>query len=174
MKRLFLMAVMTLVATVTIAGNPLKVISGDKKFFKSAEGTVLLEVVFNDDATYDDRMPLTEKYNNLAQKAVIAYDGFVEEFSDNNSKLNIVKEASEATYKITINVTKIDEFFNVMGWVSGPCIRVWGTLTVTDTKTGESLLVVDIDEIDGGAAPSTDRAFNDTFGKLGEKIAKLK
>jgi len=174
MKRLFFMAVMTLVTTVTFAGNPLKVISGDKKFFKSAEGTVLLEVVFNDDATYDDRMPLSEKYNDLDQKTVIAYDGFVEEFSDNNSKLNIVKEASEATYKITINVTKIDEFFNVMGWVSGPCIRVWGTLTVTDTKTGESLLVVDIDEIDGGAAPSTDRAFNDTFGELGKRIAKLK
>ena len=174
MKRFFLMAVMTLVATVTFAGNPLKVISGDKKFFKSAEGTVLLEVVFNDDATYDDRMPLSEKYNDLAQKTVIAYDGFIEEFTDNNSKMTFVKEASEATYKITINVTKVDEFINVMGWVAGPCIRVWGTLTVTDAKTGESLLVVDIDEIDGGSAPTTDRAFNDTFGELGERIAKLK
>lgn len=174
MKRLFLMAVMTLVATVTFAGNPLKVISGDKKFFKSAEGTVLLEVVFNDDATYDDRMPLSEKYNDLAQKTVIAYDGFIEEFNDNNSKMTFVKDEAEADYKITINVTKIDEFYNPMGWIPGPCIRVWGTLTVMDAKTGESLLVVDIDEIDGGSAPTTDRAFNDTFGELGERIAKLK
>ena len=174
MKRLFLLAVMTLVASVTFASNPLKVISGNKKFFKSAEGKVFLEVDFDKNATFDDKMPLTEKYTDLDQKAVISYNGFIEEFSAKNSKLAFVTEASEATYKITINVTKVDEFVNVMGWIPGPCIRVWGTFTVTEVKTGESLLVVDIDEIDGGSAPTTDLAFNDTFGKLGEKIAKLK
>ena len=84
-----------------------------------------------------------------------------------------MKDAAKANYKITIKVTKIDEFYNVMGFIPGPCIRVWGTLTVTDLKDGSTLLVVDIDEIDGGAAPNTDRAFNDTFGELGKKIAKL-
>ena len=34
--------------------------------------------------------------------------------------------------------------------------------------------VEDIDEVDGGSAPTTDRAFNDTFGELGKRIAKLK
>ena len=63
---------------------------------------------------------------------------------------------------------------NIMGFIPGPCIRVWGTLTVTDVKSGEALLVVDIDEIDGGSAPTTDAAFNDTFGELGKSIAKLK
>ena len=174
MKRLFLLAVMTLVTTVTFAGNPLKVISGNKKFFKSAEGKVFLEVVFDANATFDGKMPLAEKYDDLDAKTVISYNGFIEEFNDNNSKMTFVKDEAEADYKITINVTKIDEFVNVMGWIPGPCIRVWGTLTVTDVKTGESLLVVDIDEIDGGSAPTTDRAFNDTFGELGERIAKLK
>ena len=75
---------------------------------------------------------------------------------------------------MTIQVTKIDEFFNPMGWIAGPCIRVWGTLTVTDIKTGEEKVVVDIDEIDGGSSPTVDRAFNDSFGELGERIAKLK
>ena len=163
-----------LFATAAFAGNPIKVVNGDKKFFKSAEGKVFLEVVFDKNATYDDKMPLTEKYSDLDTKAIISYNGFVEEFNDNNSKMTFVKDAAEADYKMTINVTKIDEFFNVMGWVSGPCVRVWGTLTVTDTKTGNTMIVVDIDEIDGGAAPSTDRAFNDSFGELGEKIAKLK
>ena len=83
------------------------------------------------------------------------------------------KDASKANYKITIQVTKVDEFFNVMGFIPGPCIRVWGTLTVTDIQNGSTLLVVDIDEIDGGSAPHTDRAFNDTFGELGKKIVKL-
>ena len=174
MKRLFIMAFMTIVATVAFASNPLKVISGDNKIFKSAKGTVFLEVVYADDATFDGRMPLSEKYPDIEAKTVISYNGFIEEFSERNSNLIFVKEEAEATYKITINVTKVDEFFNVMGWVAGPCVRIWGTLTVTDVKTGESLLVVEIDEIDGGGAPTTDRAFNDTFGEIGKRIAKLK
>ena len=174
MKRLLMTAFLVMVATVTFAANPLKVVNGDKKFFKKAEGNVFLEVIYNDDATYDGRMPLTEKYADIEAKTVISYNGFIEEFSERNDDLTFVKNEAEANYKITIQVTKVDEFFNVMGFIPGPCIRVWGTLTVTDVKTGESLLVVDIDEIDGGSAPTTDRAFNDTFGELGEKIAKLK
>lgn len=174
MKRLILMAFVSLFATVTFASNPLKVINGDKKFFKSAEGNLFLEVIYNDDATFDDRMPLTERYADIEEKTVISYNGFIEEFSERNTRLNFVRTEEMATYKMTIHVTKVDEFFNVMGFIPGPCIRVWGTLTVTDVKTGDTLLVVDIDEIDGGAAPTVDRAFNDTFGELGERIAKLK
>jgi len=173
MKRLVLMAFMSIIATVAFAANPIKVVSGDKKFFKSAEGNVYLEVKY-EGASFDDKMPLTEKYDDMESKTTISYNGFIEEFTDNNKKMKFVTTESEATYKMTIQVTKIDEFINVMGWIPGPCIRVWGTLTVTDVKSGESLLVVEIDEIDGGSAPTTDRAFNDAFGKLGEKIAKLK
>ena len=173
MKRLVLMAFMSIIATVAFAANPIKVVSGDKKFFKSAEGNIYLEVKY-EGASFDDKMPLTEKYNDMESKTTISYNGFIEEFKDNNKKMDFVTTESEANYKITIQVTKIDEFINVMGWIPGPCIRVWGTLTVTDVKSGESLLVVDIDEIDGGSAPTTDRAFNDAFGKLGEKIARLK
>lgn len=173
MKRLVLVAFMSIIATVAFAANPIKVVSGDKKFFKSAEGNIYLEVKY-EGASFDDKMPLTEKYNDMESKTTISYDGFIEEFKDNNKKMDFVTTESEANYKITIQVTKIDEFINVMGWIPGPCIRVWGTLTVTDVKSGESLLVVDIDEIDGGSAPTTDRAFNDAFGKLGEKIARLK
>ena len=173
MKRLFLMAFVTLFAVVAFAGNPIKVVSGDKKFFKNAEGNILLEVKY-DGASFDGKMPLTEKYADIDAKTTISYNGFVEEFSDRNDDLIFIKDEAEAKYKMTIQVTKVDEFINVMGFVAGPCIRVWGTLTVTDIKTGESLVVVEIDEIDGGSAPTTDRAFNDTFGELGQKIAKLK
>ena len=166
-------AIMAVAAVVAFAGNPLKVTSGDKKFFKSAEGGMLLEVTY-DGATYDGKMPLTDKYSDIPQKTRISYDGFIEEFSEKNNKLNFVKDAAQANYKMTIHVTKIDEFINMFGFVAGPCIRVWGTLTVTDAKSGESLLVVDIDEIDGGSSVTTDRAWNDTFGELGKRIAKLK
>lgn len=174
MKRIFLMAFITLFATVAFAANPLKVVGGDKKFFKNAEGTVFLEMIYDNDATFDGKMPLTEKYDNLEEKIEISYNGFVEEFSERNSKLKFVDTEEEATYKMTIHVTKIDEFVNVMGWIPGPCVRVWGTLTVVDVNSGETMIIVDINEIDGGSSPTTDRAFNDAFGKLGESIAKLK
>lgn len=164
--------IMALLAINVFAANPLKVKDGDKKFFRKAKGECLLEVVYTG-ASFDGKMPLTEKYSDMDMKTTISYDGFVEEYNDCNKKLPIVKDEATANYKITIQVTKVDEFVNIMGFIPGPCIRVWGTLTVTDLKDGSTIVVVDIDEIDGGSAPTTDRAFNDTFGELGKKIAKL-
>lgn len=173
MKRTLLTAIMAVAAVAVFAGNPLKVKEGNKKFFKTAEGGALLEIIY-DGATYDDRMPLTEKYDDMKNKTKISYNGFVEEFNDECKKVKIVTKKEDANYKITVKVTKVDEFINVMGFIPGPCIRVWGTVTITDVRDGSTLLLVDIDEIDGGSAPTTDRAFNDTFGELGERIAKLK
>lgn len=164
--------IMALLAINVFAANPLKVKDGDKKFFRKAKGECLLEVVYTG-ASFDGKMPLTEKYSDMDMKTTISYDGFVEEYNDCNKKLPIVKDEATANYKITIQVTKVDEFVNIMGFIPGPCIRVWGTLTVTDLKDGSTIVVVDINEIDGGSAPTTDRAFNDTFGELGKKIAKL-
>lgn len=172
MKKVLMTVIMALLAINVFAANPLKVKDGDKKFFRKAKGECLLEVVYTG-ASFDGKMPLTEKYSDMDMKTTISYDGFVEEYNNRNKKLPIVKDEATANYKITIQVTKVDEFVNIMGFIPGPCIRVWGTLTVTDLKDGSTIVVVDIDEIDGGSAPTTDRAFNDTFGELGKKIAKL-
>ena len=173
MKRTVFTAIMAVAAVVAFAGNPLKVMGGDKKFFKTAEGPTLLEISY-EGATYDGKMPLTDKYADIPQKARISYDGFVEEFSERNKKITFVSDPAQAKYKMSIKVTKIDEFINMFGFVAGPCIRMWGTLTVTEISSGTPLLVVDIDEIDGGSSVTTDRAWNDCFGELGERIAKLK
>ena len=90
MKRLLITAFLVMVATVTFAANPLKVVNGDKKFFKNAEGTVFLEVIYDESATFDDKMPLTEKYDNMEEKTNISYNGFIEEFSERNKKLQFV------------------------------------------------------------------------------------
>ena len=174
MKKSFITLFSLLFVCVTVfASNPLKVTGGDKKFFKTAQGGATLEISY-EGASFDGKMPLTEKYSDIPAKCKISYDGFVEEFAERIKDVPIVKRAEEAKYKISIKVTKVDEFINVMGFIPGPCIRVWGTFTVTDINGKDPLLVVDIDEIDGGSAPTTDRAFNDTFGELGKRVAKLK
>jgi hypothetical protein len=172
MKKILMTLLMALIAVNAFAANPLKVKDGDKKFFRKAKGECLLEVVYTG-ASFDGKMPLTEKYSDIDNKTTISYEGFVEEYNDRNKNLPVVKDESKAKYKITILVTKVDEFVNIMGFIPGPCIRVWGTLTVTDLSDNSTIVVVDIDEIDGGSAPTTDRAFNDTFGELGKRIAKL-
>ena len=172
MKKVLMTLIMALLAVNVFAANPLKVKDGDKKFFRKTKGECLLDVVYTG-ASFDGKMPLKEKYSDIDEKTTISYDGFVEEYNDHNKNLPIVKDEAKANYKITIQVTKVDEFVNIMGFIPGPCIRVWGTLTVTDLKDGSTIVVVDIDEIDGGSAPTTNRAFNDTFGELGKKIAKL-
>jgi hypothetical protein len=172
MKKILITLIMALFAVNAFAANPLKVKDGDKKFFRKAKGECLLEVIYTG-ASFDGKKPLTEKYQDIDNKTTISYEGFIEEYSERNKNLPIVTDAANAKYKITIQVTKVDEFVNIMGFIPGPCIRIWGTLTVTDLSNGDTLLVVDIDEIDGGSAPTVDRAFNDTFGELGKKIAKL-
>ena len=172
MKKILVTLIMALFAVNAFAANPLKVKDGDKKFFRKAKGECLLEVIYTG-ASFDGKKPLTEKYQDIDNKTTISYEGFIEEYSERNKNLPIVTDAANAKYKITIQVTKVDEFINIMGFIPGPCIRVWGTLTVTDLSNGDTLLAVDIDEIDGGSAPTVDRAFNDTFGELGKKIAKL-
>lgn len=172
MKKILITLIMALFAVNAFAANPLKVKDGDKKFFRKSKGECLLEVIYTG-ASFDGKKPLTEKYQDIDNKTTISYEGFIEEYSEHNKNLPIVTDATNAKYKITIQVTKVDEFINIMGVIPGPCIRVWGTLTVTDLSNDNILLVVDIDEIDGGSAPTTDRAFNDTFGELGKRIAKL-
>jgi len=172
MKKILITLLMALFAVNAFAANPLKVKDGDKKFFRKAKGECLLEVIYTG-ASFDGKKPLTEKYQDIDNKTTISYEGFIEEYSERNKDLPIVTDAANAKYKITIQVTKVDEFVNIMGFIPGPCIRIWGTLTVTDLSDGSTIVVVDIDEIDGGSAPTTDRAFNDTFGELGKRIAKL-
>ena len=173
MKKAYLTILMALVALVGFAANPLSLKEGNKKFFKTASGSAFFEVIYKG-ASFDDKMPLEKKYDDMDNKTKVSYEGFVEEFIEHSKNVSIVKKLEEANYKFTVLVTKVDQFTNIMGFIPGPCIRVWGTFTITDAKTGEKLLVVDIDEIDGGSAPTPDRAFNDTFGELAKKILKFK
>lgn len=141
-----------------MAGSDLTVKRGNKKFIKEAKGVAALEFNF-EGATFDDKMPLTDKYPDIALLQKLAWDGFVEEFNDRCKNLQVVPDIDKVDYKISMKVTKIDHFVNVMGFIPGLCVRAWGTVTITDAKTGEVVLEVYVDEIDGGAPPLSGRSF---------------
>lgn len=155
------------------AGSDIKVVDGDKKFLKTAEGNAVL-VINWDDATYDDKMPLAVHFSELENLKKIGWSGFAEEFNDRSKKVKVVKNEADAKYKFTLDVKKMDQYFKVMGFIPGNATKVWGTLTVTDLSNGNKIAVIDVKEVDGGANPSPDGSFSDCFEELGKQVSKLK
>ncbi len=174
MKRLILtMMVLCMTCMCAFAGLDIKATQGDKKFFKKSEGKAIVEILW-DGAKYDNKMALEEKFGDMTEYAAASLNGFTESFNDECKKIKVVSDKKEADYNFTIQITNVDQYFKVMGFIPGNATKIWGTLTVTDIKSGETLLVVEIDELDGGASPSPTETFSDSFEELAEQLTKLK
>lgn len=172
MKKILLTILTLCLAGVSaFAGSDLSVVNGDKKFFKNASGKVNLVIDWSQ-ATFDDRMTLEEKFGDMTDRKAASRSGFIQDFSKIFKNLPIVD--GDADYKIEIMVSKIDQYIKVMGFIPGPATKTWGTLTVTDLRTGEALLTIAINECDGGASPSPDESFSDSFESIACQLAKLK
>jgi len=172
-KLLFTLLIMCVTVATAMAGSDIKVLKGDKKFFKTAQGTAQLEIVW-DQAKYDNRMPLTEQFKDMTKYAEASWNGFYETFNDKCKKVKVVRAANSYDYKFTMRVSNVDQYLKVMGFVPGPATKIWGTLTISDAKTGEELVIIDVDYVDGGASPSPFESFSDSFEKLAEEVAHLK
>lgn len=118
-------------------------------------------------------MPLGEKWK-IDEVKKIAVFGFMEEFNDRCKKVEVVGDATDAKYKFTMKVTKMDQYFKVMGFVPGNATKVWGEFTITDIATGEVLVKAKIDEVNGGANPSPDGSISDCFEELGKEVSRIK
>jgi len=173
MKKLIVSLVLLCMACGFAVAGDLKVTQGNKKFFKTAEGLALLEINW-DDCTYDNRESLQSRYGDFTPYANASRSGFIQDFDKDVKHVKITEDASKANYKVTIKVDKVDQYIKVTGLIPGPATKIWGTLTITDTKSGEVLLVVKIDECNGGASPSPFESFSDSFESLAQQLAKFK
>lgn len=174
MKKVMLSMLLVLVGCMTaMAGSDIKVIEGNKKFLKTAEGNAVL--VFDwDGATFDNKQPLAEKFSNLEDLKKIAWNGFVETFNEKSQKVKVVVEENGAKYQFSMKVSNMDQYFKVMGFIPGNATKVWGTMTVTDLSTGDVLAIIEVKEVNGGANPSPDGSFSDCFEELAKQVSKLK
>lgn len=176
MKKLILMMLFVILnSVVALAGSDIKVTSGNAKFLKNAEGNAVL--VFDwDGATYDNKQPLTEKFTNLEELKKVAWNGFTETFNEKSKKVKVVpnEQGKTAKYKFSMKVTNMDQYFKVMGFIPGNATKVWGTLTVTDLSNNETIAVISVTEVDGGANPSPDGSFSDCFEELAKQVSKCK
>lgn len=171
MKKYLLTIMMVCLACVSAMAADCKVVSGNKKVWKGATGEALLNINWSE-AQYDYKMPLTDKFANLEPFAEASWSGFVQEFNE-ECKVQVVKESKSAKYQIDIKVTNVDQYVKITGFIPGPATKIWGTLTVTDIATGQILVTVAINSLDGGASPSPFESFSDSFEKLGEWVADL-
>lgn len=171
----FLLVFCALAITCTAAvASDIKVVNGDKKFFKNSEpGIIALEFVW-DGATYDNKMPLEEHYTDLEHLKQVAWAGFAENFNERCKKNTISNNVSNARYKITVRVINMDSYIKVMGWIPAPATKMWGTFNIVDCKTGQVCVEGNIKEVDGGSNPSPDGTFSDCFEELAKQVAKLK
>lgn len=163
---------LVMVSICAMAGSDIKFKNGDKKFFKTAEGTAALELVWTG-CTYDDKIPVEKKFVNIDFLKKIAWSGFKEDFNNKSKKVKIVDDKEGTNYTIVVNVKKIDQFYNPMGFVPGTCTKMWGTIVIKDAKDNV-LMEVEADGVDGGTSLSTDECFSDCFEELGKQFAKFK
>lgn len=173
MKKITFTLIAVLCALTSAFASDIKVIKGDKKFFKTASGNAVLEFVW-EAAQYDNKMALEEHYANLENLKRVAWDGFVETFNEKCKTVKVVKNTTDAKYKMTMKVENMDSYTKVMGFVPAPATKVWGIFTITDIASGEVLIEIIVDEVDGGANPSPDGTFSDCFEELGKQVSKLK
>ena len=171
-KKFFLLVLMALTTLCAFAGSDIKVIDGNKKFLKKAAGEAHLTIDWSE-ATYDYQMPLADKFSDLQNYTDAAYRGFIESFNEECSKVQIAPSSQNAKYLFKIKVNNIDQYIKVFGFVPGPATKMWGTLEVIDLETQQTIVVISIKEVDGGASPSPYESFSDCFEELAEQVADL-
>ena len=172
MKKLVsICAICLLSASSLFAAKPLKVASGSLDVLKSdATATWSIDLsnaVFEKDGDfktwcgpeYDERVKLMN-------------EAFYNGFNNYSAGLKLVK-GGKAPYKLVFKVRECERKQGPGMW--GSCfIKVYGTLEIEDTATGEKVLVLDVDGVKG----DTDFVETDRFPKimdwLSRDIFKLK
>lgn len=174
MKRILITLCLTILTTAfALAGSDIKMKSGDAQIMKTAEGNAVVTVVI-DDAQYDNKMPLREKFSDLDNFKKVAEAGFTETFNDKSKNVKIVKNQDGAKYEFIINVLNVDQYIKVTGFIPSPATKIWGTLQIKEVATGKLLFEGEFAKINGGANPSPDGTISDSFEELAKQTVKLK
>ncbi len=169
MKKLFLLFAMLISVLTASAGD--KVLDLEKGELASLKTGGNVAVVFNfDGAMYDMKETLAAHYSNLAELIAKVPFNFTEGFNDKCKKSKIV-DSADAKYIITIKVDNMDCYYKVVSFVPGHVTKVWGTATIKDNTTDDTIAVINITECAGSRDFTIDDSFGKCFISLGEKLA---
>ena len=165
---LFLFAVLL---TITVnAASPLKVISGTTSFL-NADAGACIEFDFSNSTWEKDetlKQHFQEEYNELINNS---QSTFINTFNSSNRNLKFVDKESKPQYKV---IVKFDNFEAKVGGFYRKVVRIWGTATIIDLSSNESVCTIQITKSEGTGDYVTKEAFWKSFDKFGELFSKLK
>ena len=176
MKRIILTAVLVFSAMMSFAGNPLKIISGKYQVQTIMKESATVVVVYDwSQAQYDNKKALKKEWGDNYDLIVEDCEkSFIEGFNDNAKKLRIDQTSENARYRFVLTIKNVDRFFAAMAFIPAHEAKMWGTLTILDNMTNQTLAEIDIDEAEDGQHVDIRYCYGETFEELGEKVAKLK
>ncbi len=175
MKRAFLSLALIALPLLLFAGNPCKVVSGKAELKSILKESVELPIVFDwSETTYDEEDAVKEKFEDDYDYIIDdCANKFVSGFNEESNGAKLTLSSIDSQYKCVFVVTNVDQYYNVMKFVSGHTARVWGTFRIISSETGEAVAEVKIEN----AKSSRDLYPKDSYGKtfkfLGEKISSL-
>lgn len=143
---------------------------GNVKCLKENESAVL---------TIDFSKVTWEKKQDFKQWCGAEYDKrvevsnseFTKSFNENSKGVKIVEAGKEAKYKIVVELTNFERKTASFGWGRAH-IKIYGTLSVVDAATGDTVCTYALDGVSGGDDfVETDR-FAKSFAELGKQLSK--
>lgn len=170
MKKTITIIALLVISTLTFAGKPLKVKSGNINFLKE-DAVAKIEMDYSN-TTW-------EKKNSYKEFCAEEYDGrveqsgisFIEGFNTTSKALKLTNSDEEAQYTLVVHVADLERKFQDIAYFY---IRVCGTITVMNNQTGEEVCEIEIDKLSGSASFVPNDRLASCFKTLGVKLAKMK
>ncbi|MGM9816836.1 MAG: hypothetical protein ACI304_07255 [Lepagella sp.] len=178
MKKYLLTVLLAIVGcVVAMAKDEISLSSGSVAPLK--EGGVASLVIDMVDTKFDNKMPLRKdaRFANIDEQLPECSREFVREFNDNTKKFTMTENADEAQYEFIVKITNLDTFINVMSFKGGIGIKIWGSITIKNKASGETIAVFTIDEEDNSGMTyqiAVEESFEGVAKYLAKRIKKGK
>lgn len=169
MKKLLLTFVVLLCSAAMFAG-PLKKTSGDGKCFLENATAVLSMDLSN--TTFDKKQRFqTWCGKDYEERVAVSEKGFTTSFNQYSKGLKIAEQGTDAKYKIVIDVKNFQRKSASFGFGRFH-MKIYGTLSVIDNATGETVCAYTIDGLSGGDDFNETDRFEKSFFELGKVLLK--
>ena len=169
MKKFVTIMALLVISTLTFAGKPLKVKTGDTNFLKETV-TAKVQMDYSNTTWEKKRSYETfcgDEYEDRMEQSEVA---FIKGFNSVSKTLKLSNTEEEAKYTITVHVLDLErKVFDIAEFY----IRIVGTITVVDNETGEEVCTIEIDKLKGDASYVPNSRLYSCFQTLGMKLAKL-
>lgn len=187
MKKFIFASILALIALVANAGNPIKVISGDKTILKNA---IAISVVFDDSNPIIDRTDgKTAKefydgnkhaeYSEFANDINRAHESFIAFYNEKKNKktLSTVTLDAGSPYTLKVKVDKMN-IGNAGGIVWGMSAKAGGatldgTMELVDNSNGETVCSFEFKGVKGMLSPAFLGRVVSVYRYLADGLIKL-